>query len=278
MPTYAIGDLQGCLDPLKSLLETIGFKRGRDRLWFCGDLVNRGPQSLETLRFVRSLGDSAVSVLGNHDLHLLAVAHGRKLGRRDTLSALLEAQDRDELLAWLRRCPLMHSDTQFGYSMLHAGLPPQWTLQQAQVCAREAEAVIAGDDYERFLKQMYGDEPDRWDASLAGTARLRFIVNCFTRLRYCTAGGRLAPEPKGPPGSQAAGLMPWFAVPGRQSAGSKIVFGHWSTLGRVDWPEYAVHGLDTGCVWGGKLTALCLETGERHSVDCSQYRSPGNED
>jgi bis(5'-nucleosyl)-tetraphosphatase (symmetrical) len=278
MSTYAIGDVQGCFDALQQLLVALDFDRRRDRLWFAGDLVNRGPQSLETLRFVRSLGDRAATVLGNHDLHLLAVAEGRKPGRRDTLAALLAAPDRDELLDWLRRQPLMHTDARLGYTMLHAGLPPQWSLAQARACAGEAEAVLRGSDYRHFLHKMYGDEPDQWSDALDGTARIRFIVNCFTRLRYCDAEGRLAPEPKGTPGSQNPSLLPWFAVPGRRSAGTQILFGHWSTLGRIDWPEYAVHGLDTGCVWGGRLSALCLETGETTSIDCDQYRSPDGGD
>lgn len=276
MSTYAVGDIQGCFDAFQQLLAALDFDRHRDRLWLAGDLVNRGPQSLAVLRFVRDLGDRAVTVLGNHDLHLLAVARGRRPGRRDTLDEVLDAPDADALLDWLRHRPLMHSDAALGYHLIHAGLPPQWSLAQAQACARDVENVLRGNrkSYAEFLGRMYGNEPDRWDENLQGDARWRFIVNAFTRLRYCDADGRLTAEPKGRPGEQGGSLLPWFAVPGRASAGARIVFGHWSTLGRVEWPEHRVTGLDTGCVWGGRLTALCLETGVLTSIACDQYRSP----
>ncbi|MDB5986988.1 MAG: symmetrical bis(5-nucleosyl)-tetraphosphatase [Nevskia sp.] len=269
MATYAIGDLQGCLTPLKHLLEKLRFDPVQDQLWFAGDLVNRGPESAATLRFVRALGSSASVVLGNHDLHLLAVANGRRSGRRDTLDDILHAPDRDELLDWLRQQPLLVEDAEHGIAMLHAGLPPQWTLAQARSCAREAEAALRGTDYLELLRQMYGDEPSLWDDALSGYQRLRFIVNCFTRLRYCDASGRIAPEPKGAPGEQTAGLMPWFMAPQRKSSDYTIVFGHWSTLGKVAWPEHHVYGLDTGCVWGGQLTALRLDDGAIESVSCA---------
>lgn len=275
MRHYAIGDLQGCFDALQRLLERLRYQPGTDVLWFAGDLVNRGPDSLRCLRFVRDLGDRAVCVLGNHDLHLLARAQGGAAGRRDTLDALLAADDRDELLDWLRQRPLLHEWQ--GWAMVHAGLPPQWTLPQGRRAARQLESLLRGPEHGRFLSGMYGDEPAQWRSGLRGLARHRFIVNAFTRLRYCDADGRLNLRSKGPPGSQPIGQMPWFAVPGRQSLDAEIIFGHWSTLGQVHWPEYRAWGLDTGAVWGGKLTALCLETRELTQVECPEYRSPGGE-
>ncbi len=271
MSTYLIGDLQGCYDILRRLLDHLGFDPATDTLWFAGDLVNRGPRSLQTLRFVRDLGSSAVNVLGNHDLHLLALAHGGRKGRRDTLDDVLSAPDSAELLDWLRKQPLLHESPGSDLALMHAGLPPQWDLAQARTCAREAEAVLRGPDYAGLLRDMYGDEPARWTPELRGLPRLRFIINCYTRLRYCDARGRIDFDCKGAPGTQPARLMPWFAVPGRRSAGTTLVFGHWSTLGRVHWPEHRVYGLDTGAVWGGKLTALRLEDRTLHSVDSPGY-------
>jgi len=271
MATYAIGDVQGCYDTLRRLLDRLHFEPAQDQLWFAGDLVNRGPQSLQTLRFVHGLGRAALTVLGNHDLHLLAVAHGRRRGRRDTLGEVLAAPERDQLLDWLRRQPLLHQSQDGGTALVHAGLPPQWDLTQARACAGEAEAVLRSDDYTELLSEMYGDEPDRWDPALRGMPRLRFIINCYTRLRYCDAAGRVDLKPKGAPGSQGADLLPWFAVPGRRSAGTRLVFGHWSTLGQVSWPEYRVEGLDTGAVWGGRLTALRLDDGRLFAVDSAAY-------
>src|SRR5882757_7275302 len=271
MAIYAIGDVQGCYDTLRRLLDRLRFDPARDRLWFAGDLVNRGPQSLQTLRFVRGLKQAALSVLGNHDLHLLALAHGRRQGRRDTLEQVLAAPDRDELLDWLRRQPLLHESPDGGIALLHAGLPPQWDMQQARACAREAESALRGDLYGELLRDMYGDQPDQWDEALRGMPRLRFIINCYTRLRYCDAAGRADFKDKGRPGTQAKGLLPWFATPGRRSIGTQLIFGHWSTLGRVSWPEYRVHGLDTGAVWGGKLTALRLDDARLFAVDSPAY-------
>lgn len=273
MSCYAIGDLQGCFEPLQRLLDRLRFDPAADRLWFAGDLVNRGPESLQVLRFVRSLGASAVTVLGNHDLHLLARAAGGHAGRRDSLDELLAAPDREPLLDWLRARPLLHE--QDGWVLLHAGLPPQWTLEQARRAARQVETLLRGPQHRRFLAGMYGDEPRQWSPTLRGVARARFIVNAYTRLRYCDADGRMDLRPKGAPGSQPPGLLPWFAVPSRRSREARIVFGHWSTLGQVHWPEHRVWGLDTGAVWGGRLTALCLDTGELTQVDCPQYRQPG---
>jgi len=272
LATYAVGDLQGCLDPLKALLERIDYAPTEDRLWFAGDVVNRGPQSLEALRFVRDLGDGTITVLGNHDLNLLAVAAGaRKQHRKDTLAPILEAHDRDELLDWLRRRPVMHRDEELGFSLVHAGLPPQWDLEEAQARAKELELILRGDECGKFFTQMYGDEPAKWKDSLEGWDRTRFITNCFTRMRYCDAGGRLSLDDKGPLGSQAAGLMPWFDVPGRKSAGQRILFGHWAAL-RLPLekdPANRVYHLDTGCVWGERLTALRLEDRQFFSVPCA---------
>lgn len=268
MAVYAVGDLQGCLDPLRRLLEKIGFDPGRDRLWFCGDLVNRGPASLATLRFVHALGESAVSVLGNHDLHLLAAAYGgdRPLKRRDTMAEVLTAPDRDELLEWLRRRPMLHHDETLRFTLVHAGLPPQWRLETAQAAAAELEAVLGGDRFVDFLRQMYGNLPDLWTPELAGTDRLRFIVNAFTRMRYCRPDGSLELEEKCAPEHAPPGLIPWFRFPGRRSAGLRLVFGHWSTLG--DLSEQGAYGLDTGCVWGGRLSALRLDDATRIAVEC----------
>lgn len=256
MAIYAIGDLQGCFAELRLLLEKVGFDPAIDQLWFTGDLVNRGPESLTTLRFIRSLGAAAIAVLGNHDLHLLAVAYGvSRTKHRDTFHDVLAAPDREELLDWLRRLPLCYQDGRF--TLIHAGLPPQWTVADARRHADEVHAILAGDDCTELLHRMYGDQPDCWSDDLVGWERFRFAVNCLTRLRYCDRYGRLNFREKGPPGSQAGDLLPWFEVPGRRSLGSEIIFGHWSTLGfRIANGCYA---LDTGCLWGGELTALRLD-------------------
>lgn len=277
MAVYAIGDVQGCLDELQRLLDRLRFAPAADRLWFAGDLVNRGPQSLETLRFIRALGERAVSVLGNHDLHLLAISrYADRLKARDTLLPILEAPDRDALLDWLRQRPLFHHDATLGYSLVHAGLPPQWDLDQALACSREVEAVLRDDTRcGDFLAHMYGNQPDTWSAQLTGHDRLRFIVNACTRLRYCTPEGRMEFRHSGPPGSQPPGFLPWFEVPGRASRGLNILFGHWASLGTATGP--GIHPLDTGCVWGHQLTALRLDTDtpERISIDCPGVRRPG---
>ncbi|MBZ0072134.1 MAG: symmetrical bis(5'-nucleosyl)-tetraphosphatase [Thiohalobacteraceae bacterium] len=277
MAVYAIGDVQGCLHELDRLLTELHFDPARDRLWFAGDLVNRGPRSLETLRFVRGLGAAATTVLGNHDLHLLAVACDPARARpKDTLHPILDAPDRTELLDWLRRQPLLHHDATLGYTLIHAGLPPQWDLGLAQDCAREVEAALRGDDYAAYLTQMYGNEPDRWTDDLQGQERLRFITNCFTRLRYCDADGRLGLAFKGAPGSQPAGWLPWFEIPQRRSRSLRIVFGHWSTLGPRDDP--GIFPLDSGCLWGGQLTALRLDGVPRWTrVPCPGVRTPGHD-
>jgi bis(5'-nucleosyl)-tetraphosphatase (symmetrical) len=272
MTTYAIGDLQGCYDELQRLLEKLAFEPVRDRLWFTGDLVNRGPKSVECLRFVKGLGDGAVTVLGNHDLHLLAVAMNPKERRkRDTLDEVLRAPDAEELLAWLRARPLAHHDERFGL-LIHAGLLPQWDLAQALALAREAERVLRDESGEEFLRdKMYGDEPARWREGLKGWDRLRLVINAFTRMRYCADDGAIRLDFKGAPGQQPAGLQPWFAMPGRKSASTEILFGHWSMLGKVRWREHRVHGLDTGAVWGGKLSALRLDDGRLFSVPSKGY-------
>lgn len=277
MAVYAVGDIQGCYDELRRLLDRLGFDPAEDQLWLTGDLVNRGPRSLETLRFVRALGERAVCVLGNHDLHLLAVAAGHAALRpSDTLDAILAAQDRDDLLGWLKSRPLLHHDAQLGYTLVHAGLPPQWTLATAQACAAELEGVLRSPQADEFFANMYGDQPDCWSAGLTGMDRLRFIVNCFTRMRYVGPQGQLDLEHKGKPGSQPAGYLPWFAAPERASSELHILFGHWSTLGQVH--GHAVYALDCGCVWGGKLSALRLDgndSGSWYQVDCPGAQRPG---
>lgn len=268
MARFAIGDVQGCYTPLRALLDRLDFDPGRDQLLLTGDLVNRGPESLQTLRFLRGLGSAAITVLGNHDLHLIAVAHGGRGKPRDTLGDILGAPDRDELLAWLQAQPLAWGDAEGRVLLVHAGVPPQWTRAQALACSAEVSRVLAGDGGAALLDQMYGDEPARWRDSLEGFDRLRFIINCLTRLRYCRTDGRIDLKFKGPPGTQPRGLLPWFEAPGRRSAGDTIVFGHWSTLGRVHWPQARVYGLDSGCVWGGRLTALNLDSGEVETCGC----------
>ena len=274
MAVYAIGDVQGCFTALLALLNRLQFDRTRDRLWFAGDLVNRGPQSLEVLRFVKALGDGAVTVLGNHDLHLLTAAYGRgRLKSQDTFTDVLTAPDRDDLLTWLRHRPLLHHDATFGMTLLHAGLPPQWTLAMAQAYAAEAEAVLRGAEYLLFLDNLAGPTPEPEVAASDTWARLRYIAHCLTRLRFCDAAGRLYDEAAGPPGSQPPPYLPWFALPQRASASLNIVFGHWSALGLYRAP--GVYGLDTGCVWGGSLTALCLETREIVSLPCDTVPRSG---
>lgn len=286
MARYAIGDIQGCLEELRALLARLRFSADRDELWFVGDLVNRGPDSLGVLRFVRALGDNARVVLGNHDLHLLAVAYGgsaRRLRADDTLDAVLEAADRDALLNWLRTRPLAVRDTRNGYDdlMVHAGLVPQWSADDASQLAKEISRRLEHDPRELFA-HMYGDEPVRWQPDLEGDARARIVINALTRLRYCTADGRIDLRAKDAPGSQARELLPWFDVPRRASAISRIVFGHWSTLGVLRRAQLIA--LDSGCVWGGALTACNLDLPPEapdadalHAVPCRSYRAPGGD-
>ena len=267
MSTYAIGDVQGCYDALRRLLDSIAFDPANDVLWFVGDLVNRGPQSVETLRFVRGLGDRAVSVLGNHDLSLLVIAAGHsKPHRGDTIDQVLAAPDRDELLDWLRHQKLMHSED--GYAMVHAGLLPQWTIDRALELAREVETALQGPQHGALLRDMYGNKPDRWDESLTGYDRLRVVVNAMTRLRLCDAKGRMEFSHKTGLDSAPRGFMPWFEVPERASAGKTIVFGHWAALGLVVRTDVAA--IDTGCVWGRELTALRLRDRRLFQCRCSE--------
>ncbi|NHN37040.1 symmetrical bis(5'-nucleosyl)-tetraphosphatase [Pseudomaricurvus alcaniphilus] len=259
MATYAIGDLQGCLAPLKCLLEDARFSADRDRLWLVGDLINRGPASLDTLRFIYALRDNVTCVLGNHDLHLLAVASGQRLASKgDTLEAILQAPDRDAMLEWLRHRPLLHHDASLGFTMVHAGIPPCWSLADALKRAGEVEQVLRGKHFDSFFANMYGNKPAVWKDSLAGTARWRLITNYFTRMRFCDAAGKLELGAKGDINSGAKGYLPWFAHPQRKTLADKIVFGHWAGL-QGQAPVSNVYALDTGCVWGGAMTMLRLE-------------------
>mgnify|MGYP001819699803 CR=1 FL=1 len=267
MTTYDIGDIQGCFDALEFLLEKICFDPKNDQLWFVGDLVNRGDKSLETLRFIKKLGKNAVCVLGNHDLTLLALAEGSKVLKHHTLDDVLNAPDRDELLKWLRHRPLLHHDSALGYTMIHAGLPPQWDLPTAQQCAHEVEQVLQSDQYHEFLANMFGNKPKKWHTDLQGWDRLRFITNSLTRMRYCKPNGKLNFKDKGQIGSQKPGYIPWYEAPNHKHANLKIIFGHWSTLlGHTSQPH--VFALDTGCLWGGSLTAMDLGNEEMISLEC----------
>ena len=274
MATYAIGDLQGCLDPLTRLLEYLDFSPPRDRLWFVGDLVNRGPASLEVLRFVRGLGPAATTVLGNHDLHLVMQGEGYgKTNKEDTLAAILAAPDRDELLAWLRAQPLFHVED--GWAMVHAGLLPCWDVAQAQDLSAEVSAALNAPNHVEFLANMWGSEPDAWRDDLAGWERLRVIVNAMTRMRFVTSDGRMefrAPGAKGPPERGPAGCVPWFEAPGRKSADHAIVCGHWSALGFRQ--TETLLALDSGCLWGGSLTAVRLEDRRAFQIPCGQLALP----
>lgn len=266
MSIWAIGDVQGCYDALQRLLERLKFDPVADRLWFCGDLVNRGQQSLETLRLVRALAPQSVIVLGNHDLSLLTIGERDREDQRKVnpdLQRVLFAPDRDELLGWLRGHKLIHVDHALGFAMVHAGLMPKWTLKIAEARAREVEERLHGDGYHKLLRNLYGDKP-AWHPRLAGPGRLRAIVNAFTRLRYCTPRGRIDHEAKGAPGTQPPGMYPWFEVPGRVERELPLVCGHWSTLGLL--MGLGVYAIDTGCVWGGPLTALRLDGEERRVV------------
>lgn len=269
---WMIGDLQGCCDPLERLLEHPEVAADPDaRLWFAGDLVNRGPKSLATLRRLMSLGDRVVAVLGNHDLHLLAAAAGvRKPGRHDTLDEILAAPDRAELIDWLRTRPLAHFE--HGHLLVHAGVLAKWTVERTLALAAEVEETLQGPNWQKALQKMYGNEPVHWKEHHKGGKRMRVIINALTRIRLCTPAGHMEFATKVAPGAWPAGLMPWFDVPGRATRDITVVFGHWSTLGLLLRPD--VICLDTGCVWGGSLSALRLQDRKLVQIKCSQFQDP----
>ena len=271
---YLVGDVQGCCDALSRLLDKLGFSPSRDHVWLLGDLVNRGPQSLATLRLLQGLGEAATCLLGNHDLHLLAVAaQGRTTRGGDTLDDVLHAPDRLALIDWLRRQRMACSV--HGWLMVHAGVVPQWDVAQTLACASEVEALLKSDDLAGFLQSMYGNEPLRWDEALTGETRLRFIINVLTRIRFVAVkDGALELTLKEGTGSAPPGYVPWFEAPGRRTEGAPIAFGHWSALGLVNRPDLL--SLDTGCVWGRALTAVRIGAGAREviQVDCEKRHSP----
>lgn len=273
MAIYAIGDLQGCADQFSQLLDNVGFS-GNDVVWLVGDLINRGPKSLETIRQVKAMGSQAITVLGNHDLHLIAAAYGhRALSKSDTLDEILAAPDKIDLIEWLRHQPLLHYDADLAWTMVHAGLAPQWTHTQACGLAADVEQILRSDDIERLLASMYNNKPKRWSETLVDEERWRFTINCLTRLRFCHADGSLALKEKGNPGANTE-YLPWYAHPERLSTDHRIVFGHWSTLGVRQ--THNVWSLDSGCVWGGSLTAMRLDSDEPHlhQVTCPMQQSP----
>ncbi len=279
MTTYVIGDLQGCYDELQTLLKAINYNPEQDYLWFAGDLVNRGPKSLECLRFVKELNEAgkADTVLGNHDFHLLAAYSGLKkfVSKSDTLKPILQADDVDEMIDWLRRQPLMHKHPIYSAVMVHADIPPQWTINEAKTYAEEVEAQLARDDWQDYIvNHLFGSEPDAWLHTLTGYDRLRYIVNAFARMRYCDAQGKLEFDIKTAPQAQNENdeFQPWFVFPNRRNKDHEIFFGHWSTLGAID--AYQVHATDTGCLWGGQLSAYAIESKQRFCVDCEQQCKP----
>jgi len=274
MAIYAIGDIQGCYTQLQQLLDKLNFDSATDKLWFAGDIVNRGPDSLNTLRFIKSLGTNAITVLGNHDLHLLAVANGRgKQGRKDTIKEILEAPDREELLEWLISKPLIHYDKDFDACLVHAGIYPYWTIQQSIDYAHEVEDLLQSEKHHEYFHHMYGDKPPKWSDHLTGWDRLRFITNAFTRMRYCKTDGHLALKDKSAPGTQSEGMIPWFQHPQRNTGDTAIIFGHWSTLQGTEIEN--LYPLDTGCLWGGQLTALRIDDRKLNqyvSINCPESR------
>ena len=270
MATYAVGDLQGCLEPLQCLLKQVAFDPAKDRLWLVGDLVNRGPQSLATLRFLYDIRESLVCVLGNHDLHLLAAGRNiERLKKNDTLREILEAPDCAQLLEWLRQQKLMHYDQQRDIALVHAGIPPQWSLRKAMKCAAEVEEVLRDDNrIAPYLDGMYGNDPAKWDNDLKGVTRLRVITNYFTRMRFCTSEGKLDLKSKEGVGTALPGYKPWFTYQERKTKGLKIIFGHWAALeGQCDEP--GIFALDSGCVWGGAMTLMNVDTFERLHCQCN---------
>jgi bis(5'-nucleosyl)-tetraphosphatase (symmetrical) len=271
---YLIGDLQGCCDPFERLLAEIGFSPSRDHLHVLGDLVNRGPESLRTLKRLVALGNAATCLLGNHDLHLLAVAEGvRPAHRSDTLGEILADAQREAWLDWVRHCKL--ADTAHGWLLVHAGVVPQWSVADTLALADEVQALLVGPDLAGFLRLMYGNQPARWSPALAGADRWRFVINVLTRIRFCDAQGTLDFKAKDGSDSAPPGHTPWFEAPRRCTAGVPIAFGHWSTLGLRNQPDLLA--LDTGCVWGGALTAVRVDGGRREvsQVRCDQAQAPG---
>lgn len=277
MTTYVIGDLQGCYDELQALLEQIEYDSEDDHLWFVGDIVNRGPKSLECLRFVKELSEQgkADMVLGNHDFHLLAAYSGfeKFISKSDTLADILNAPDVHELIDWLRKQPLMVTHPIFHAVMVHAGIPPQWSIKQAQKYANEVNKQFKRADWQNYIvNHVFGSLPNVWDESLQGYDRLRYIINAFARMRYCDHNGQLEFKLKSAPKETDAEFQPWFVFPNRRNKDYEIFFGHWSTLGAID--AYHIHATDTGCLWGGKMTAYAIETKQRYTVDCKQQCKP----
>src|ERR1700744_1480144 len=283
MATYAIGDVQGCYPELQRLLEKLRFDPAADRLWFCGDLVNRGGQSLETLRLIHSLRDNVIVTLGNHDLSLLAIGQRRQDAQSKVnpeLREVLFAEDAPVLFEWMRSQKLMHHDEQLGWTMVHAGLAPIWTLRQALRQAQDVERELSSPRHPRILKNLFGNRPAAWSSRLQGIDRMRASINTLTRMRYCDVHGRIDFESKGIPGTQKPGMYPWFEVPGMRRRETRIVCGHWSTLGRF--AGLGIYAIDTGCVWGGKLTAIRLEANDEPeyiTVDAEPHRKkmPGGD-
>jgi len=277
MTTYAIGDIQGCYKELRELLTLINFNSDKDQLWFVGDLVNRGPDSLSVLRFIKTLGENAISVLGNHDLHMLGVLYGIETPRKkDTFNEILVATDRDSIIEWVCHRPMVHIDKASKHILVHAGIYPSWSVEEAQSYANEMEQVLRNGEAINFIKHMYGSEPSQWSDELTGWERLRFITNSFTRMRFCTEDLQLDMKHKGQPGTQPQSLTPWFELRNSALREYRIVMGHWSTLGKVDDPQLI--SIDTGCLWGGKLTAYALdqpnETSSYTSLACPTALTP----
>lgn len=273
MSDYVIGDIQGCYDSLQRLLEKISFNEHTDRLWFVGDLVNRGPQSLAVLRFIKNLPITAPITLGNHDLHLLAALFSSKEQKRnhdDTLHDILVAPDREELGHWLRKQPLLIHDQKLNVVMVHAGIAPCWNLTIAKKLALEFENILGGDQYLEFLTNMYGNDPDHWSETWSGIDRLRVICNYFTRMRFCDVNGHLVLTYQGAIAEAPATLYPWYLVPHRHEIDADIVFGHWAAL-QGHCPHPRIHAIDTGCLWGGKLTALRLQDKQRFTISCVEF-------
>ena len=276
MSAYAIGDVQGCYSEFQNLLNEINFDERRDELWFAGDLVNKGPKSLQTLRFIKTLGVNAKITLGNHDLHLLAVAKNiQPLLKKDTIQEILAADDVEELIDWLKSRPLLITDDDLNFTAVHAGLPPQWSLENAKEFAKECELILQSEKINKLLAEMYGDTPNIWVNSLQDYAKQRFIINCFTRIRFCNSDGMLDFDTKVAPGKQNTSLIPWYSLPNRKTKDNKIIFGHWSTVhigNEKNFKQYNVYPIDTGCLWGGRLTAMRLEDEKVFSVPSEQQK------